>query len=53
MEYGITLNELKNRILEISVNDNKLASEKIGSVEIKLADIPWENGEFLKWYDLK
>jgi hypothetical protein len=52
MEYCISLSELKNRILEISVIDNKLGKEKIGSIEIKLSDIQLEQGEFLNWYDL-
>ena len=46
------MSDLKTRILEISVIDNKLGKDKIGSVEIKLNDIRLEQGEFLNWYDL-
>ena len=53
MEYCISLHELKTRTLEISVIDNKLGKDKIGSVEIKLSDIQnLEQGEFINWYDL-
>jgi hypothetical protein len=54
MEYDIALCDLRNRTLEISVSDNsKLSKEKIGSVEIRLHDIPWTSGEYVKWYDLR
>lgn len=52
MEYSISLHDLKTRILEVNVIDNKLGKDKIGSVEIKLTDIQLEQGEFLNWYDL-
>jgi|688.fasta_scaffold537496_1 hypothetical protein len=52
MEYDISLNDLKTRTLEISVIDNKLGKDKIGSVEIKLSDIKLEQDEFINWYDL-
>jgi hypothetical protein len=52
MEYEITSNDLQNRILEVSVLNNKLNKEKIGSVEIKLFDINW-NDDFIRWYDLR
>lgn len=54
MEYEIGLNELRNRTLEISVINNKLNNkEKIGSVEIRLFDLDWSQGEFIKWFDLR
>ena len=53
MEYDISLIDLKKRTLEISVINNKLNNkEKIGSVEIRLYDIEWNNNEYIKWYDL-
>jgi hypothetical protein len=53
MEYDISLNELKNRILEVSVLNYKInIKERIGSVEIRLFDLNWDN-EFIKWYDLR
>ena len=53
MEYDINLTDLKKRTLEISVINNKLNNkEKIGSVEIRLYDIEWNNNEYIKWYDL-
>lgn len=54
MEYDISLIDFKNRTLEISVLNNKLNNkEKIGSVEIILYDINWNNNEYIKWYDLR
>lgn len=54
MEYDIGLNDLRNRTLEVSViNNSKLQNkEKIGTVEIRLYDINWDN-EYVKWYDLR
>ncbi|RNA20110.1 phosphatidylinositol 4-phosphate 3-kinase C2 domain-containing subunit beta isoform X1 [Brachionus plicatilis] len=44
MEYDISLEELKKRTLELSVLNNRInIKEKIGSIEIKLADINWQN----------
>lgn len=52
MEYGISLEELKKRTLELTVLNNRLNSkEKIGSIEIKLSDINWQS-EFVSWYFL-
>lgn len=54
MEYDISLIDIKNRTLEISVINNKLNNkERIGSVEIRLYDIDWNNNEYVKWYDLR
>jgi hypothetical protein len=54
MEYDITLTDLKNRILEIIVNNNKTFVERIGSVEIRLFNINWNsNEEYEKWFDLR
>ena len=54
MEYDIVLGELKNRTLEISVINNKLNNkEKLGAVEIRLYDLDWSQGEFIKWFDLR
>jgi phosphatidylinositol-4-phosphate 3-kinase len=53
MEYDIYLNDLKNRTLEVNVVNYKIQSkEKIGSVEIRLFDINWDD-EYVKWYDLR
>lgn len=53
MEYGISLDELKKRTLELTVLNNRLnAKEKIGSIEIKLSDINWQS-EFVNWYFLE
>lgn len=53
MEYDINLADLKNRTLELTVWNNKLnAKEKIGSIEIRLFEINWEN-DYVKWYDLR
>lgn len=53
MEYDILLNDLKNRILEVSVLNNKINNkERIGVVEIRLFDIDWSS-EYIKWYDLR
>ena len=53
MEYDINLIDFKNRTLEISVLNNKLNSkEKIGSVEIRLFDLDWNNNDYVKWYYL-
>jgi hypothetical protein len=52
MEYEISLSDLQNRILEVSVLNNKLNKEKIGSVEIKLFDINW-NDDFIRWFELR
>ena len=54
MEYDIHLNDLRNRTLEISVLNNKLNNkDRIGAVEIRLYDINWNQGEFIKWFDLR
>ena len=55
MEYDISLIDFKNRTLEISVvNSSKLNNkEKIGTVEIRLYDLDFNGGEFIKWYDLR
>lgn len=53
MEYDIYLSDLKNRTLEVTVLNNKLNNkERIGSVEIRLFDINWDN-DYIKWYDLR
>ena len=52
MEYWMVLDDLKNRILEVSVLNNKINREKIGSVEIRLYDINWDN-DYIRWYDLR
>jgi len=54
MEYDISLIDFKNRTLEISVvNNNTVKKEKIGSVEIKLYDLDFKKGEYIKWYELR
>lgn len=53
MEYDIGLDELKKRTLELSVLNNRINfKEKIGSIEIKLADIDWLS-EYVSWYFLR
>jgi hypothetical protein len=53
MEYDMPLNDLKNRILEVSVLNNKInIKERIGTVEIVLYDINW-NEDYIRWYDLR
>ena len=54
MEYDTGLIDLKNRTLEISVLNKKLnGNEKLGSVEIRLYDIMWNNNELITWYNLR
>ncbi len=54
MEYDISLIDFKNRTLEVSVvNNNTVKKEKIGSVEIKLYDLDFKRGEYIKWYELR
>lgn len=54
MEYDISLIDFKNRTLEVSViNNNNIKNEKIGSVEIRLYDLDFKGGEYVKWYELR
>ncbi len=53
MEYDMPLNELKRRTLELTVLNNKINhKERIGSVEIQLNDMNWDN-DHARWFDLK